>query len=184
MAILLTIPETIQIAKICNYLASNGKDRGAVFRGGTLTPTLPVQIYDTRKAVEWAHDQNYIARSATGYFTVSGVVVVDSFDNTFDNTFGGNGGETGNRISIRVVDPVLGMVTIGSYKLTYADISDEILATNLASAINGYGYSATSDGVVVFVSAPFYLGNLMNGLLMDIIVAQTTFDITFDNTFG
>lgn len=165
MPTLLSIEDTIEIAKICNYLASNGKDRSAIFRGGSLTPTLPVQIYDTRKAVEWAYDQNYIARSATAIFYINGTANV------------------GDEIEVVVDDPDDGEVTIGTYTLDSGDTDNEIIATNVAASITGSGYSAVNNGIAVIVTAPYLLGDSINGVVLTVNYTESPFPIIFDFTF-
>jgi hypothetical protein len=52
---LLTVPETIQVAKISQYLSSNDIDKAGLFGGG-MDIQLPRKIYCVRKNVEWRYD--------------------------------------------------------------------------------------------------------------------------------
>lgn len=141
-----TIPDIIELAKICQYLASNGVDMDSFFSNGSLDPLLPVKIYDVRKGLEWGYNQNYIAASATGTFLISG-------------TF-----EVGGVITVEVIDPILGLITIGTYTIVSGDTTLTLLAQHVAAAITGSGYTATNDGEMVIVTAPISLGNTINGV--------------------
>lgn len=153
MATILDIEDTIEIAKICQYLASNGVDKDQIFKGGSLDSLLPIKIYDTLKGLEWAYDQNYIAASAVGSFLVE------------DD---GNGFNEGDVINVYSPDPVLGTVLIGSYELDNIDTTTTLIAQHTAAEIVNEGYTGTNNGALVIVAAPFVLGNLINGL--DLIV--------------
>lgn len=162
-----TIAEILDIAPICQYLAYNDIERNDYANGGTLDPLLPVKIYMARKAVQWGVDQNYIARSATAVFYINGT------------------GNVGDVIEVVVDDPDDGLITIGTYTLDSGDTDNEIIAANVAASITGSGYSATSNGIAVIVTAPFGLGNLMNGLDLTLrYIKANPFDFTFDYTFG
>ncbi len=151
MAVEQTIPDIIELSRICQYLASNGIDFGNAFEGGTSLEQLSKKIYDIRKGLEWAYDQNYIAASAVGSFLVE------------DD---GNGFNEGDVINVYSPDPVLGTVLIGTYVLNSSDTTTTLIAQHTAAAINGFGYTGTNNGALAVVTAPFVLGNLMNGLYL------------------
>lgn len=182
-----TIPNIIQLAKICQYLASNDVDKDGYFDNGSLDKLLPLKIYDIRKAVEWGQNQNYIATAAIGSFLIEGVLEKSSvFDFTFDGTFG-SAKSFSAVIKVKLVDPVSGLITIGTYVLTTTDTSNEIIAQHVASAINGSGYSAISNGAMVVVTAPFILGSSINGVYLIVTITPyfpNIFDQTFSNIFN
>ena len=143
---MLTIPEIINIAKISGYLAHNAVDANGVFVFGSLDKDLPKKIYMENSSLVWAYNQNYIAARATGAFSIEGT-----------NTLGGI-------IQVKVQDPVLGLITLCNYTLVAGDTTNTIIAAHVAAAIAIYGYTATSSGSVVTVSAPLSLGGTINGV--------------------
>lgn len=147
------------MAKICQYLASDGVDMDSIFSNGSLDRLLPVKIYDVRKGLEWGYNQNYIAASAIGTFLISG-------------TF-----EVGGIITVEVIDPVSGLITIGTYTIGSGDTTLTLLAQSVASAITGSGYTATNDGEMVIVTAPISLGSTINdvSLIVDYTAPTDSF---------
>jgi hypothetical protein len=55
---ILPIASIISLSKICQYLSSYDVTLDTALNGGTLNSSLPRQIYQTRKNVEWMYSQN------------------------------------------------------------------------------------------------------------------------------
>jgi hypothetical protein len=145
-----TISEIIDIANISQYLASRDVAFDGIFNWGSLDKDLPLKIYDVREAVEWANNEDYSAQSATAIFFIGGSI------------------HEGDTIEVFVEDPIEGLISIGFYELTQSDTTYSIIATNLAAAINLYGYSAVSINDAVVVTAPLSAGSLLNGISLTI----------------
>jgi len=139
-----SIPNIISYAKIGEYLAQNDVTKSQIFFNGSLDTMLPIKIYESRVSLEWAYDLDYQIASATAVFYIDG---------TYD---------TGSRIKVSVIDPSLGLIVICTYLITVLDTTKEIVATNLALAINTNGYLAVSNGNAVIVTAPLALGSTIN----------------------
>ena len=152
MAQLPSIPNIIKYAKISEYLAENDITKSNIFFNGSLDRLLPVKIYESRLPLEWAYNLDYKTRAATANFLVN-------YDSSIND---------GDTITVLVDDPILGEIVIGEYIIQSTDTSGVILAQNLAAAINGYGYSATTDGIMVIVTAPLALGSSINGIFLSI----------------
>jgi hypothetical protein len=165
-----TIPEIINIAKISGYLADNAVDANKVFVFGSLDKDLPKKIYMEYSALEWSYNQNYVATGARGSFLISG--------NSADI----------QSIIVSVVDPVLGLIVIGTYNILITDTTNALIATGLAAAITGYGYSAFSADETVYVTAPIYESASINGVSLSFATTlyppMGSFDYTFDETFS
>jgi hypothetical protein len=184
MASKLTVPEIITIAKISGYLADNDVDTNGTLDWGTLDSLLPVKIYELRKSVEWAYGQNYAAAAATALFSIDGSnLTAGIFTNVFDPTFSTS--LLGGKIVVKVTDPNLGVIQLGSYILNGSDVNNSIIATHVAAAITGYGYTAVSTNNFVTVTAPISLGSSINNnsLTVTYSFVQNSFDYTFDFTF-
>jgi hypothetical protein len=137
----------ISIAKISQYLWSESISK-SVFFGNVIDPHKARQLYMERKALEYAK-QN--VGSAIIY------VGTNPFDPTFDNSF--SGAPSSNTVNVYA-----GNLLIGTYvSNVLVDTTFEILATNLASAINLNGYSATASYTTITVKAPYYSNNSING---------------------
>lgn len=92
-----------------------------------------------------------------------------------------------NYIEVYAVDPTHGQIYLGGYTQAAVDTTTDILAANIATAINQntYGYVVTSNGNQVIVTAPPGAGLSMNG--MQLIVngfVLRVFNNTFNNTFN
>lgn len=163
-----TIPEIIDIANISQYLASKDVAFDGIFNWGSLDKDLPLKIYDVREAVEWANGQSYFATRGIGSFLIQGT------------------GSEGDIIVVQVDDPVYGLITIGAYELTANDTTTTLIASHVAASITSFGYSATSEGALVIVSAREDLYDKINGISVSVtyIPLVRIFDFTFDNTFN
>ena len=86
-------------------------------------------------------------------------------------------GDTGDRIQVFVVDPTLGSITLGSYTLTDADTTTDIIATHIAAALylNAYDYGATAAGSIVTVEAPEGTGATFNGINLTYTITSPDF---------
>lgn len=179
-----TVPEIINIAKISEYLADNAVDANKVFVFGSLDKDLPKKIYMESSALEWAYNQNVVASSATALFSIDGSnLTLGTFTNVFNNTF--STALIGGKIVVKVNDPIFGVVQLCSYIMNGSDISNDIIATHVAAAITGYGYTATSINNFIRVTAPISLGSSINNnsLTVTYSFVQNSFDYTFDFTF-
>ena len=179
-----TVPEIINIAKISGYLADNAVDANRVFVFGSLDKDLPKKIYMENSALEWANSQNVVASNATALFSIDGSnLTPSSFTNVFNNTF--STALIGGKIVVTVNDPVSGVVQLCSYIMNGSDIDNNIIATHVAAAITGYGYTATTINNFVKVTAPISLGSSINNSSLTVTYSfvENTFSYTFDFTF-
>jgi hypothetical protein len=55
---ILPIPSIVSLAKIVQYISSYDVTLDTALNGGSLNSTLPREIYQTRKNVEWMYSQN------------------------------------------------------------------------------------------------------------------------------
>lgn len=145
----------IQLAQISQYLASN-----AIYLGIEKDKQLANKLYIERKSLEWAYGLIIPEVNATATITVDTL------------------GNTGDIINVKINDPELGIITIGTYTIVSGDTTLSLLATHLASSITGSGYSATSNNAIITVTARSGLGSQPNGLLLT--VSYTLFFIPQD----
>ena len=137
----------IQIAKISQFLWNETISK-SVFFGNVIDPYKARQLYMERKALEYAKQS---VGSAIIY------VGTNPFDTTFDISF--SGAPSSNTVNVYA-----GNLLIGTYvSNVLVDTTFEILATNLASAINLNGYSATVSYTTITVKAPYSSNNSING---------------------
>ena len=127
---------------------------------------------------DFNYSQNPTAKKGTLYGTTSSATIVITAL-----------GAVGCTITLQVDDPDYGLITLGSYATTSADITIEILAAHIVEAIstNVYGYTATVSGNVITLKARPGLEVSLNG--QELIVEITNcegriFDDTFDGTFN
>lgn len=145
---MLTPLQIIDVAKISEYLAvSDIKQKGLY--GGGQDLKLPRKLYNIRKSVEWQYDKNppIDAVNAIGVITINAT------------------GNNGNNITVKVLDPVFGLITLGSYSKVSGDTDTTILATHIAAAlnINIYGYAVSGLINAVNITARNGLGASING---------------------
>ena len=167
-----SILDKINIAKVSQYLCLNDIDKRGLYGGG-VDLQLPNKIYNIRKSVEWLYDNSpdTAEQRAKGYLTITSV----------------SGSSVGSLLTVYVDDPVLGLISLGSYAQQISDTDTTILATNIASALsaNTYGYVISRINNVISIEARIGLGGSINdnGRLF-IIIASNIFDNSFDNTFN
>jgi len=144
----LTVLQIINIAKISQYLAAQDVAKGSLF-GNRITPDTPKILYMERKAVEWLYNltPNLTEVKAIGYINVTDV------------------GNDGDSIEVSINDPVLGLVSLGSYTKQSSDTDTAILAASIASALssNTYGYTISSSTSQISIQARTGLGSEING---------------------
>jgi hypothetical protein len=184
MASKLTVPEIINVANISGYLADNDVDTNGTLDWGTLDSLLPVKIYEVKKSIDWAYNQNITATSASSLFSIDGSnLTPGTFTNVFNNTF--STALIGGKIEVKVTDPISGVVQLCSYIMNGSDVSNSIIATHVAAAITGYGYTAVAIDNFVKVTAPINLGTSINNSSLTVTYSfvENTFSYTFDFTF-
>lgn len=143
-----TPAEIINDAEISLYLSVNDVLKGALFPS-PLNKTSPEVIYTEYKSVQWRYNQNppVTAVNALGSILITGT------------------GNNGNNIIAKVLDPILGLITLGSYSKVSGDTDTTILATNVAAAlnINTYGYAVSNIANAVNITGRNGLGASLNG---------------------
>ena len=143
-----TIADIIQIAKISEYLCANDIDKKGLYGGG-VDLLLPDKIYNIRKSIEWAynHPISMPATDAIGYITIDDI------------------GNDGDEIFVSVNDPILGVISFGSYVKQSSDTTTTILAASIASVLSGnsYGYVVSSQTNVITIIARPGLGSSIDG---------------------
>lgn len=137
---------TLQLARICQYLAANDSQRQSLFLNNSIVKTLSRLIYIVRTAIQAQYDKNLITTQAISPIVISGT------------------GSVGDEIDVYFPDPELGEILLGTYTLVSGDTTNTIIATHVAAAIIDYGYSATSLSTSVYVKARVGLGATANGL--------------------
>lgn len=144
----LSIAETIEIGELSICLSSNDRQKKALF-SGSLNTTTPLLIAMATDATAWGLESYPVVSGvfATATITVTGL------------------GVDGDTIEVLVDDPVLGSISLGTYTQQSSDTTTTILAASITSTINGnpYGYSATSNGAVITLTARPGLGAAVNG---------------------
>lgn len=164
--------QKINIAKVSQYLCLNDIDKRGLYGGG-VDLQLPNKIYNIRKSVEWLYNNspNVAEQRARGYLTVTSVTTQT----------------IGSLLTVYVNDPVLGLISLGSYTQQASDTTVDILATSIAAALatNTYGYVISRINNIISIEARIGLGSTINdnGRLI-IIIAANIFDNSFDNTFN
>lgn len=151
---------TIALAKITQYLWSTQILKERAFQNGSINNGRDIVIYMENGSLVYGQSQNITEVNAVGTITVDTL------------------GNTGDIINVTVNDPDLGVITIGTYTIVSGDTTLTILAGHLAAAITGSGYTATSNGAVISVTARSGLGSLINGL--SLIVSYIPFFIPQD----
>jgi hypothetical protein len=149
-----SINQIIEIARISQYLAENDISKKGLWGGG-MDVLLPQKIYAVRKNVEWEQENNPSTEEVSSTATIT-------------VTYIGNINDT---IEIFVNDPLYGLISIG-FATRGPDIVNEIqLADAIANGINGniYGYTATSSGGVVTITARPDTGASLNGDNLSVI---------------
>lgn len=143
-----TIANIIEDAKISTYLSVNSEQRGALFQQPVNKQSAQL-IYMEYEIVEWRYNQNQpvTAANAVGSILITGT------------------GNNGNNITVKVLDPILGLIILGSYSKVSGDSNTTILATHIAAAlnINTYGYAVESLVNAVNITARNGLGSTING---------------------
>lgn len=154
-----TVQQVIQYAKISQYLSSNDIKKKGLFGGG-VDLQLPRKIYCVRKNVQY----EYNAEGVQPQVEATGKILINSIGNNGDN------------ITVKVTDPVLGLLTLGHYTKVSGDTDTTILAAHIAAAlgINSYGYSVTSILNEVYIQARAGLGSSINGGSNLSVTATTT----------
>ena len=145
----LTIPEIIRLGDISVPLSANYESKGNIF-GERMAINAPQTIALVTDALRWQWDAFPDVPEVRATATI-----------TITTT-----GDTGDRIQVSVIDPILGLIILGSYTLTDADTTTDIIATNIAAALflNAYDYGASAAGSVVTVEAPINTGITFNGI--------------------
>lgn len=143
-----TVDEIINIAKVSQYLCSNDIDKKGLYGGGT-DLKLPRKIYSVRKNVEWLYNltPNLTEVKAIGYINITDV------------------GNDGDSIEVSINDPVLGLVSLGSYTKQSSDTDITILAASISASLasNTYGYTVSSSTSQISIQARTGLGSEING---------------------
>lgn len=145
----LTIPEIIELGDISVPFSANYQAKGSLY-GTRLAFTAPQTIALVTDALRWHWagfpDIQEVSATAT--------IIIDST------------GDTGQIITVTVNDPLQGVVTLGSYTLTDGDTTIDIIATNLAAALelNTYHFGVSVLNNVITLIAPFGDGALINGV--------------------
>lgn len=162
------VPDVINIAKKSQYLSSFDIYRGGLFGGG-IDKSLPRLIYTVRKSVERTQELNgaFPDTKATATVTITSI------------------GVTTDTITIQVNDPVLGLITLGTYVQQAGDTTTEILATNIAAELfnNGFRYAIAVVGSVITLTAPFGYGDTINGGNRLVVIDPSTSAVSATATF-
>ena len=124
----MNVQETIKIADVSQYLSENDIADSGLYGGG-MDIHLPKKIYCVKKSLEWGEtNPNQTFENAKGYITINTV------------------GSPGDKIEVFVNDPELGILSLGYYVLTNTDLTTTIIASNLATAMDGDVYNCGIQG--------------------------------------
>ena len=143
----LTIPQVIQLGEASIFLSGNYQAEGSIYGGRLLNNTSPEMIAIVTDAVKWEYAGNPSTSnvSAVGYLVIASV------------------GADGDSVEIFALIPGTGSVSLGTYIKQSSDTTTTILATSIAAALSGYGFSFTSSANSVAITAPSSLGSTING---------------------
>lgn len=145
-----TVEDIIKIAKVSQYLSQNDIENKGLYGGGT-DFLLPRKLYNIRKSIEWANNNEAQEVDAIGYIKINS----------------STGGWTS--IEIFINDPILGVISFGKsytlYNNTPSIIANTLFSDSLAIA-TAYGYTlenpiATPD--TIKITAPAGRGAKING---------------------
>jgi hypothetical protein len=164
--------DTINIAKISQYLCENDIDKKGLFGGG-VDLLLPRKIYNIRKSVEWL----YLNAGGSNETRALGYITIDSLGRF----------STGIGITVYVDDPILGLLILGIYTVQASDTTEAILATSLANVLssNTYGYTVTVNNNIITIEARPSLGSSINdGNRLQVVTSSRIFNNSFDNSFN
>jgi phage tail sheath gpL-like len=152
----LTVDEIIELGKISIPLASEYQAKGSLFgpRKATAAPQTIALVTD---AVQWQWEAfpDTVLAGAKATVTIEDI------------------GATGNSIDIAVEDPLYGFILLGGAVKNQDMISPEDLAQAIVTSINQneYGYTATSQGGVVTITARPDTGTQLNGVPLKINIS-------------
>lgn len=167
-----SVSRILSLAEVGCYLAANDIDKGNVF-GKKLDERLPTTIYMVYKVLKKIYDNGGTAQSevrATGLITIADI------------------GNDGDEIEVSVIDPIYGLISLGTYEKQNTDTDSSVLASSIIAEMNNntYGYLFSSVGNVISIIARSGIGSLVNGLsnISVVITAARIFDNSFDVTFN
>ena len=170
---LLTIPEVIEIGDISNYLAGNDIADGAVIDGTRLSEDTNKSIAMVTDALRWCYESfpSITEVRATGRITITEI------------------GDEGDNIEAFVNDPLLGVISLGSYTITNLDVTQASIYNTTdriaqALAANTYGYQVVLMGTTspyILIIAREGVGATINGN-NNLYVVITETPIGFINT--
>lgn len=172
----LTIPEIIKLGDISVPLSANYQTNSSLF-GKRFTFTAPTTIATVTDALRWQWG---------AFPDIAGVPAIATI--TIDEV-----GDFGQTIIVTIDDPLLGNITLGSYTITDADTTTDIIATNLGNALslNSYDFKILVSNSQINITAPFIDGAFINGVYpictivtVDFLVTQLNERINTENNFN
>jgi hypothetical protein len=160
----LTIDQIITLGELSITLSGNYEAQGDLY-GKRLAYTSPTTIATITDALKWQAESfpNVTAASATATITIDTL------------------GTLGQNITVKVYIPDYGYEeAIGIYNITSMDTTTTIIATNLTSQLNTnpYYFTATSNGNVITLTAPLYLGSDINGNYPNCVITSGTLTVS------
>lgn len=165
-----TIQETINIGRGTIPLMAVNQLKGSLFGERLVKKSSPLLVAIVTDALRWKYESNPNVSEvrATGTITVIDI------------------GNNGDEIEVFVDDPVLGLISLGSYVKQSSDSTTTILAASIASAIDGtYDYGATSSGAVITIEARPGTGADMNtGNRLSVEITPNTSPIPLTGLWG
>jgi hypothetical protein len=164
----LTVPQIINIAKVSQALSQVDVLKGSLF-GKRVAQQTPHVLRLERRAVEWMYNYSGITSEvvAIGYVTITAV------------------GNDGDIIQGFILDPVLGLISLGSYTKQSGDTTVTILAASITSVWNAntYGYGVTSSLGAITITARAGSGAAINGgSNLIVTITPTTFILLINTT--
>lgn len=172
----LTIPEIITLGDISVPLSANYQTNSSLY-GKRFTFTAPTTIATVADALRWQW---------AAFPDIQGVAATASI--TIDTI-----GDFGQTIIVTIDDPLLGNIALGSYTITDADTTTDIIATNLGNALslNSYDFKILVLNNQINITAPFVDGAFINGvypictiITTDFLVTESDERITTQNNFN
>lgn len=168
----MTIQTIVNIAKLSQPYCLLDITKKGLFGGG-VDLLLPRKIYTVRKDVNWLLD----LEGLTDEVKAVGTVTIDAI------------GNNGDIIQIKVLDPVLGLITVVEYTKTSYDSSTTILAEDIVITFNlyfaQYGYVLTSVNNVIYVLARQGVGAAINGgNNLQVVITAATNPIPLTDLWG
>ena len=163
-----TPEDIIKVAKISQYLIQDDIQKKGLYGGG-IDLLLPQKIYNIRKSVEWANNNETLPANATSTITITS----------------GNGNVFINYINVYVDDPILGVILLGNANSIgqNASVNDIAYAlwTGINNSDNNYGYNPGVEPIntnTFTITAPSGRGQSMNGISIYLGISNTSFGYT------